>query len=60
MPNSYFEGLNTDNLSTNIYNISIPNIGETSSQYVYINMKVPDDQSIGDGIVKLIWFFDYA
>ena len=60
IPNSYFEGLNTDNLSTNIYNISIPNLGENFSQYVYINMKVPDNQSIGDGIVKLTWFFDYA
>ena len=60
IPNGYFEGLNTDNLATNIYNISIPNLGENFSQYVYINIKVPSNQAIGDGIVKLTWFFDYA
>jgi len=60
VPSSYFAGLNTDNLPTNIYNIPIENAGENYSQYVYINMKVPIDQAVGDGIVKLVWFFDYA
>ena len=60
VPSSYFAGLNTDNLPTNIYNIPIENAGENSSQYVYINMTVPNNQAVGDGIVKLVWFFDYA
>lgn len=60
VPSSYFAGLNTDNLPTNVYNISVENAGENYSQYVYINIKVPDNQAVGDGIVKLVWFFDYA
>lgn len=58
-PDRYFTGL-SDGTATNVNNVAVLNAGETFSQYVYINMKVPDNQSVGDGIVKLIWFFDYA
>jgi len=55
-----FTGLNTDNTASNINNVSIANAGENFSQYVYINVTVPKNQFVGDGVIKLIWFFNYA
>jgi hypothetical protein len=59
-PDNYFQGINTDNTSTNAYNISIPNKDSHTSDYVYLNVQVPSNQVIGEGIIKLRWFFDYT
>ena len=56
----YFQGINEDKLSTNIYNINVLNKNDHTSEYVYLNMKLPNDQSIGEGLIRFKWFFDYA
>ena len=59
IPSSYFQGVNSDKSSTSIYNISIPNNGLLQSQYVYLNVSLPMDQTFEAGTIRLKWFFDY-
>ena len=59
VPTTYFQGINTDNLSTNRYNISVENRSGVTSNYVYLNIKLPDTFSFTTGIVRYKWFFDY-
>lgn len=59
-PETYFQGVNSTASSTSPNNISIPNKDNHTSQYVYLNVKLPKDQIIGEGIIKYKWWFDYA
>jgi hypothetical protein len=56
----YFDGINEDESPTSAYNISVANKNDHTSEYVYLNMKLPNDQSIGEGLIRFKWFFDYA
>ena len=60
VPNEYFQGINTDNSPTNSYNISIANIDNNASEYVYLNLTLPLDSITGVGIIRLKWYYDYA
>lgn len=57
---NYFQGINIDNSPDNVNNISVSNHDNVSSQYVYLNIKLPLGQSISGNVVRLKWFFDYA
>jgi len=57
---SYFQGINTTDLASNSYNISIPNKTQTTSDYVYLNITLPDGNTLGTGVIRFKWFFDYA
>lgn len=59
-PDDYFLGVNEDKLSTNIYNINVANKNDHTSEYVYLNINLPQNQSIGEGLIRYKWFFDYA
>lgn len=59
-PKKYFQGVNLEKRSSNQYNYSIPNNGLLSSQYVYLNVKIPTDLDLGGRVVRYKWFFDYA
>jgi len=67
-PDSYFQGVNANNVVDNKqtdpaiypYNISIRNKDNHTSEYVYLNIKLPNNQIIGEGVLKLKWFFDYS
>lgn len=59
-PDYYFQGVNLTKSSSSPYNISIPNKDNHTSAYVYLNVKLPNNQSIEKGIIVLKWWFDYA
>jgi hypothetical protein len=59
-PDTYFQGINIDKTSTNIYNVSIPNRDNHNSNYVYLNVKLPVNQPIGTGILRFKWWFEYS
>lgn len=59
-PDNHFQGVNTNKDSTSPYNVSIPNKDDHTSEYVYLNVKLPQNQIIGEGIIRMKWFFDYA
>lgn len=59
-PTNYFQGINADKSKSNINNISVGNNGPFRSQFVYLNINLPNDTSIQDtGAVRYKWFFDY-
>lgn len=60
VPDTYFQNINLDKTATNAYNISIPNRNLNNSNYVYLNVKLPESQPIGTGIINYRWFFDYS
>jgi len=60
IPYNYFQGVNTNKLSNSGYNIAIPNSGLLQSQYVYLNVYIPNDQSFVGGTIRYKWFFDYT
>lgn len=60
IPTTYFQGVNTDGLASNSYNISINNNKSNVSEYVYLNLNLPSDNTLGEGVIRLKWFFDYA
>jgi hypothetical protein len=59
-PDGYFQGVNANKVSTDSYNIDIRNKDNHTSEYVYLNVKLPNDQIIGEGMIGLKWFFDYS
>jgi len=60
VPTTYFVGENRDNSSLNGNNVSILNSGANKSQYVYLNVHLPENQVLGAGTVRFKWFFDYV
>jgi len=59
-PTSYFQGINTSGTNSNTYNIAIPNLNNKHSNYVYLNVSLPRNNSIGTGVIRFTWFFDYS
>lgn len=59
-PSTYFQGVNTNGSETNAFNISVENKDSTSSYFVYLNIKLPQDYTLTTGILRYKWFFDYA
>ena len=59
VPASYFGGVNSSKISDSVYNVSIPNSGALESQYVYLNVNLPQDHTFGGGSIRYKWFFDY-
>jgi hypothetical protein len=59
IPTTYFQGVNTDGLATNAYNIDIDNLNNIMSEYVYLNINLPNNADFGAGVIRLKWFFDY-
>lgn len=59
VPENYFQGI-SDGSVNSPYNIAIPNIGNTLSNYVYFNVKIPLDFTFVSKNIKLNWIFDYA
>ena len=60
IPNTYFEGINTDKTANSPYNISIANNGALASQYVYLNVIVPNNHIFAGGTIRFKWFFSYV
>jgi len=60
IPTSYFQGINTNGTSSNAYNISIPNLDNKKSNYVYLNVTLPRSNVIGTGVIRFQWFLDYS
>lgn len=58
-PQSYFQGINVNGLSSNNYNISVPNRDLNASEYVYLNISLPETFGLQTGVIKYKWFFDY-
>lgn len=58
-PSSFFDGVNEDKNATSSYNITVPNSGSFESQYIYLNVTLPNDHEMGAGVVRYKWFFDY-
>jgi len=54
---SFFPGYNLSGLASNANNILIGNSNETTSEFVYMNIKTFED--IGRGYIKFRWFFDF-
>jgi len=59
-PTEYFQGINTDGLSTSAYNIDISNRNQNSSAYVYLNINVPLNNIPDTYVLRYKWFFDFA
>lgn len=59
VPATYFQGVNEDGSASNIYNIDIDNLDNVTSEYVYLNINLPNDANFGPGVVRMKWFFDY-
>ena len=56
----FFQGLNEDNDPYNLNNIDVENKDNISSQYVYLNVRLPENQTTGNGVIRIKWYFDYA
>jgi hypothetical protein len=59
-PDNHFQGVNTNRDPASLYNIGVPNKDNYTSEYVYLNVQLPIDQVIGEGICRFKWFFDFA
>lgn len=60
VPSTYFGGVNTAKNETSSYNVSINNKTDQSSEYVYLNLTVPELQDFQTGTIRYKWFFDYT
>jgi hypothetical protein len=54
---SFFSGFNLAGLASNANNVSVGTSSETTSEFIYMNLKTHG--SIGRGYVKFRWFFDF-
>jgi len=55
---SFFPGENSTELSTGDNLVSIGNLTANSTEYIYLNTRVPN--TTGNGYIKYKWFFDMA
>ncbi len=60
VPTTYFQGINTNKLESSIYNVTIDSNGSTMSDYVYLNVKMPEYNTMRSGTIRYKWFFDYS
>jgi hypothetical protein len=56
---TFFQGLNEDNDPYNMNNIEVENKDNISSQYVYLNVSLPENQIMGNGVIRIKWYFDF-
>lgn len=59
VPSERFEGINSLKDTNSIYNVSVSNRNLQSSNYVYLNVSVPRNQTFGTGTFRYKWFFEY-
>jgi len=59
-PTSYFQEINVDKVATSSYNIPVANLDYFNSEYVYLNIKLPQNNFLGQGVVRYCWFWDYS
>lgn len=59
-PSTYFLGVNTSSSETSPYNISVKNKTNQTSEYVYLNLTLPESQDFKTGTIRYKWFFDYT
>jgi len=59
VPEQFFVGLNGDDKNST-KNVQIPVDGRHSSVYVYLNVNVPKNFKLINGIIKYKWYFDWA
>ena len=55
---NFFSGINFSELSTDVSNVSVDNLTDNSSEYVYLNVKMP--AGLVSGYIRYKWFFDFA
>jgi len=55
---SFFAGVNLSELSTDANNVAVDNLTDNSSEYVYLNVRMPT--GLVSGYVRYKWFFDFA
>ena len=60
IPSTYFQGINEEKLASSPYNAIINTINSNTSDYVYLNVKMPDNNFIGTGTIRYKWWFDYS
>jgi len=60
VPTTYFQGVNEEKLESSPYNVIIDTQNDNTSDYVYLNVKMPDNNFIGSGVIRYRWFFDYS
>jgi len=60
VPTTYFNGVNEDGSSLNVYNVNVGTRANIMSQYVYLNVFIPRNQSIKSGTIRYKWWFDFA
>jgi hypothetical protein len=60
VPDSYFQGVNSERLASSLLNMDIPNRDAHSSEYVYLSTKLPQNHEFGVGNIRFKWFFKYA
>lgn len=58
---NYFQGINSDNDPTNVNNVGILNKDNITSQYAYLNVTLPINQTFFiNGSIRYRWYFDYS
>jgi len=55
---SFFKNINTTERSSNEGNVAVDNLGKNSSEYVYLNIKIPETGT--EGYIQYKWFFDFV
>lgn len=60
VPETYFQGVNTDNSQTNLFNVNVGNLDNLTSQYVYLNVRMPPYQAVQVGVCRYRWYFEWA
>ena len=60
VPTTYFQGINKKRLASHKNNIIIGSRNNTTSDYVYLNVKMPSDNVMMSGTIRYKWFFDYS
>lgn len=58
IPKNYFQGISTS--SNSEYNVVVPNSNSTTSNFVYLNVFMPQETQILAGSIRFKWWFDYA
>jgi hypothetical protein len=59
-PTTYFQGVNDDDSELNVYNVEVPTRTNIASTYVYLNVTLPQDHTLGTGVIRYKWYFDYS
>lgn len=60
VPDQFFQGINVEESEISTNNIIVDNRLDNVSNYVYLNISLPVDNFLGEGVVRYQWFFDHA